>query len=96
MSIVRHAQTTVTTSATVIEGTQFPGWILNNMGADTVFLGDSGVTTSSGFPVAAGAYFSPPEIDHKSLRGLAADRLYGIAAANRDIRVLIPSGDLNA
>lgn len=50
-------------------------------GGVTVFVGPSGVTTASGFPVAAGESFEFPN--------LAADeRLYGIvAAATQNVNV---------
>jgi hypothetical protein len=96
MARARHYQTTVTTSATVIEGTQYPYYILHNFGADTVFLGgDSGVTTGTGFPVPTGGTFSPHEKAHEGLRGLVEDRLWGIAAASRDIRVIVPTKNLD-
>lgn len=90
MAITRHHQTDVSTTATVIEGTQYPGFRLKNNGSNTVFLGDSTVTTATGFPVAAGAEFIPQEISHQSLRGKSQDRLYGIVAAGtEDVRVLV-------
>ena len=90
MAIARQYATTVATTATVIGGTQYPGWILKNNGANIVYIGDSAVTTTTGFPIAAGDIFSPSELSHRSLRGKEADRLYGIvAAATENVRVLI-------
>ncbi len=90
MAIARQTATSVGTSATVLPGTQYPGWILINNGANTVFIGDSAVTTSTGFPVPAGSVFSPSDLAHQSLRGMVDDRLYGIVAAStEDVRVLL-------
>ncbi len=90
MAIARQFATSVGTTATVIEGTQFPGFLLYNNGANTVFLGDSAVTTSTGFPVLTATEFSLDEVSSRSLRGIASDRLYGIvAAATEDVRVLL-------
>lgn len=87
----RHNQATITTTAAVLEGTQYPGWILQNLGAATVFLGDSTVTAGAGFPVVSGGVFSPPEIGHKSLSGKADERLYGrTASGTADVRILVP------
>ncbi len=50
--------TTVGTTATVIPATAASGRLsiaVFNNGSNTVFLGDSGVTTSTGFPLEAGA-----------------------------------------
>ena len=87
----RHNKTSVGTSATVIEGTQYPGYILRNPSAVTVFIGDSGVTAAAGFPIFAGEDLVPIEMSHKQLRGLAGDRLYGIVSTTtNDVFVLIP------
>lgn len=88
---VRHHATTVSTTATVIEGTQYPGYKLHHNGTNPVFLGDSGVTTTTGFPVVADETFEPGEIGSRQLRGKAGDRLYGIVASGtEDVRVIVP------
>ena len=93
MAIARQFQTAVTTNAIVLDGTQYPSYLLKNDDASlTLFIGDSSVTTSNGFPIGPGDVFSPSELAHRSLRGLPEDRLYGIAASGSiDVRVLIPS-----
>jgi hypothetical protein len=86
----RQFVTSVTTSATVIQGTQYPSYILKNNHSATIFLGDSTVTTANGFPLEAGDVFSPSDEAHKSLTGKDSDRLFGIVgAATADVRVLI-------
>lgn len=89
---VRHAATSVTTTAIAIEGTQYPGWLLKNVGATAIYLGDSTVTSATGFPVEPNEVFSPSELSHRQAgRGLAGDRLYGIAASGTNsVRVLVP------
>ncbi len=90
MAIARQFATSVGTTATAIEGTQFPGFLLINNGGETVFIGDSALTTSTGFPIASGDVFSPSEMAHISLTGKASDRLFGrVAASTEDVRVLI-------
>ncbi len=90
MAIARQFATSVGTSATAIEGTQYPGFLLTNNGANTVYIGDSAVLTTTGFPIAAGEVFSPSDISHKSIRGRPSERLYGIVAAStEDVRVLL-------
>lgn len=86
----RHHQTDVGTSATPIEGTQYPGWVLRNEGANPIFLGSISVTTATGFPVAAATTFRPDPSSYEKLRGRAGERLYGIvASATEDVRVLL-------
>jgi len=90
MAIARQFATSVGTSAGAIEGTQYPGFLLINNGGETVFIGDSAVTTSTGFPVKSGEVFSPSEMAHKSFTGKDSDRLYGrVAASTEDVRVLL-------
>ncbi len=90
MAVARQFATSVGTTATAIEGTQFPGFLLINNGANTVYIGDSAVATTTGFPIATGEVFSPSEMAHKSTRGRNDERLYGIVvAATEDVRVLI-------
>jgi hypothetical protein len=55
---------------------------LNNNGSATVYIGDSDVTTATGFPLAAGASIS------FNLDG-PSDALYGIVASGTvEVRVL--------
>ena len=90
MAIARQFATSVGTSATALPGTEFPGWLMINNGANTVFIGDSAVTTSTGFPVKSDEVFSPSELAHNSLTGKIGDRLYGIVVAfTEDVRVLL-------
>ena len=88
----RHYQFDVGTSAVALDGTEFQGWILRNNSAVTIFLGDSTVLTSDGFPIDAGSIFSPGEIAHSQLsEKIAGIRLYAIAgSASNDVRVLVP------
>ena len=89
MASRQHA-TSVTTSATSINGTQYPGWILVNNGSVTLYIGDSGVTTATGFPIPPGTPYSPREIAHQALKGQAGDRIYGIVASGTcDVRVFV-------
>lgn len=86
----RNHQTDVGTTPTVIEGTQYPWWVLHNAGGTTVYLGSSAVTTSDGFPVAAGETHRPDPRSYDSLRGNREDRLYGVVATGtEDVRVLL-------
>jgi len=92
----RNTATSVASTATVIEGTQYPGWVLQNLGAASVFLGDLGVTTANGFSVPAGGYYSPGEFGHRKLTNDPADRLYGICVSGtQDVRVLVGGKNLN-
>ena len=88
----RHYAHSVGTSAIELVGTEYPGYMLRNLSGVTIYLGDSTVLTTTGFPVDAGVTFSPPEIAHDQLsdqeRGL---RLYAIAGtASNDLRILVP------
>lgn len=90
MAIARQFLTAVGTTATVLPGTQYPGWILVNSGANTVFIGDSAVLTTTGFLIPAGTTFSPSDLAHQSLTGVDAERMYGIVVAStEDVRVLL-------
>ncbi len=88
----RQYQIDVGTSAVVLGGTQYRGWILLNNSLNIVYLGDADVLTTTGFPIAVGAYFSPGEIVHQQLsEQLPGVRLFGIAgSAGNDVRVLVP------
>lgn len=88
----RHNTISVGTSATALEGTQFPGWVLQNpTGGQVVYIGDSDVTTATGFPIAVGTEFRPEEISYRQLTGKDSERLYGIVAATtQDVHVLVP------
>ncbi len=90
MAIARQFATSVGTSATAIEGTQYPGFLLINNGAETVFIGDSAVTISSGFPIVSAREFILGETPDRSLRGRNDDRLYGVVVAStEEVRVLL-------
>ena len=90
MAIARQFATSVGTTATVLPGTQYPGFLLINNGATEVFIGDSAVTTSTGFPIPVDKEFSLDEVSARSLRGRDDERLYGIVAAStEDVRVLL-------
>jgi len=85
--------TSVGTSAVVVNGTQYPGWILiNNHASNILYLGGTGVTTATGFPIQPGQVFSPGQVSHDSISPKITDiRLFGIASgASTDVRVLIP------
>ena len=93
MAAPLHFQTTVGTSAVVLNGTQHPGWILVNTHATNVlYLGGTGVTTATGFPIQPLQTFSPGRISHESLDSKVSDiRLFAIASgASTDVRVLVP------
>lgn len=88
----RQYQTTVGTTATAIEGTQFQDYLLKNNGAATIFLGGSDVTTGTGFPLASGETFSPSARAHDTLKGFGEQRLFGVVVAGtEDARVLLQS-----
>jgi hypothetical protein len=79
---------TVGTSATLIVGPNDNPLPRNrtvriaNEGADDVFIGQNdSVTTSTGYPIAAGSEITLPLLHNVEV--------WGIAAANRDIRVLV-------
>lgn len=88
----RHYQIDVGTSAIELTGTEYPGYMLRNLSGVTIYLGDSTVLTTTGFPVDAGMYFSPGEVAHTQLseqtRGL---RIYAIAGTvSNDVRIFVP------
>ena len=90
VTIARQYATSVGTSATALDGTQYPSWILINNGGTTVFVGDSAVLTTTGFPIPANTTFSPSDLAHQSLVGVIGDRLYGIVVSGtEDVRVLL-------
>lgn len=84
---IEAAAVTVATTATALnaaEGAQSDrvSLLVSNVGSATVYLGPSGVTTSSGVPLAAGASVSINDLD-------PAERVYGIVAAStNEVRVL--------
>jgi len=82
---VQSAAVTVATTATALAAVDddFSSIEVANVGAATVYIGGSDVTTSNGFPVAAGASWYPPQ----SLAG--GERVYGIVASGTvEVRVL--------
>ncbi len=88
----RHYQFSVGTSAVELDGTEFQGWILRNFSAVPIYLGDSTVLTSTGFPIDAGVTFSPGEIAHGQLsEKVKGIRLFAIAGtSSNDVRLLVP------
>ena len=89
--MARQYVISVGTSATLLEGTQFPGWLMLNNGANPIYLGDSAVTTATGWPVATTEIFTPAEYHWRSLTGRVIERLYGIVAAStEEARIFIP------
>lgn len=82
---VSSAAVSVATTATALHVADADalGIEVQNVGASTVYVGGSDVTTSNGFPVAAGAAWYPPQ-------PLAAgERVYGIVASGTvEVRVL--------
>ncbi len=88
----RNYQFDVGTSAVELTGTEFQGWMLRNNSTVVIYLGDSTVTTSDGFPIDAGQFFSPGQIAHSQLsEKVKGIRLYAIAgSASNDVRVLVP------
>ncbi len=91
MAAARQYQIDVSTTAILLGGTQYKGWILHNVGTGTIFIGDADVLATTGFPILPGAYFSPAEIVHDQLIQTNPDlRLYAIAASGtQDVRVLV-------
>ncbi len=88
----RQYAISVGVTAVALEGTQFRGWILRNNSGATIYVGDTDVLTTTGFPVDAGQPFSPSEIAHGQLDHKTSDlRLWAIAgSAANDVRVLVP------
>ncbi len=90
MPIARQFVTSVGTTATAIEGTEYPGFRIFHNGTNEVFLGDVNVSTANGYPLATGEFFIPSELANNSLRGVVGDRLYGrVATGTEDLRVII-------
>lgn len=85
MAIDNRAVSVATTATRLdgdAEGRAASAVAVHNNGASTVYLGDSGVTTANGFPLAAGASVSF-EMDDQG------DTLYGIVASGTvEVRVL--------
>ena len=88
----RHYQFDVGTSAVELTGTEFQGWIMRNLSSVTIYLGDSTVLTTTGFPVDAGVTFSPSQVAHDQLSDkVKGIRLFAIAGtASNDVRLLVP------
>lgn len=82
---VSTAAVSAATSATALHAidADLSGIEVQNVGASTVYVGGSDVTTANGYPVAAGASWYPPQ-------PLAAgERVYGIVASGTvEVRVL--------
>jgi len=91
VTVFRNGVTQVGITPTTILNTQYPGWILLNNGSNTVYLGDGAVTVANGWPVAAGAVFTPDEYHWRTLTGQLVQRLSGIVAAGtEEVRVFNP------
>ena len=83
---------TVSTTAVVLTGTQNRGWVLHNNSSNVIYLGGSGVTTSSGLPIQPGTYFVPPAALMEQLKGRSVDEaFYAIAASSSNVRLLFTS-----
>lgn len=83
---INASSVTVTTSATALASADSDQdeVLLTNDGAADIFVGPSGVTTSTGFPVAAGAVLA--------ITVPAGETVYGIVASGtEDMRVLAVS-----
>lgn len=84
MALDTEANVSVGTSATALYSATSTGarvTIYVNSGAGTVYVGDSGVTTTTGLPVAAGEFF-PIDLN-------AGEVLYGIVASSTStVRVM--------
>lgn len=81
----KHSTISVGTSATVLIGTEFPNFIIQNKSGATVFIGGANVTTSgstAGFQLLNDETFEPGDEASKSLIGSTSDRLYGIVASS--------------
>lgn len=91
MAIARQYAISVGISATPLDGTQYPSFrLVNTHATETLYIGDSSVTTANGFPVGPGLQFSPSDFANRSLIGRIGDRLYGVVGAGTvSVRVLI-------
>lgn len=83
----RHYNTQIATTATAIIGTEYPAFILKNVGSHTAYIGDSNVVSTAnnikqGYPLASGDTLEFSYEDTKSLTGKTDDRLYGIVSSN--------------
>lgn len=77
------AAVSVTTSATALDQSTTGGrsLLILNVGAQTVYVGGSAVTTAAGFPVAAGESLSADAVGGAGLYGI-------VAATTCEVRVL--------
>lgn len=84
MAILQQA-VTVTTVATRLdlntESTQVSDCHIFNEGANTVYLGNSGVSTGNGFPLAVGEVFAVALGRNEGIYGV-------VAAATESVRVI--------
>ena len=76
---IQSAEVTVATTATALHAAEEVGsdpisLVVNNIGASTIYVGGSDVTTSNGYPIAAAGSLT---IDRLS----PGERLYGIVAS---------------
>ena len=77
MTVYSAGQTSISTSATAIfsgwvTGSQLPQVSVKNLGPETVFVGSSSVTTSTGYPLL------PGDEHTQTMIGGAGSSLYGI------------------
>lgn len=84
MPIATSSTTVTTTAALLVDASgasaQAPRYIkIANVGANTVYVGGSDVTTSNGYPIANGA--------SDSFTQLAADHMYVVATTSVAVRV---------
>lgn len=86
MSVASQAVTVATTATQLTggdTGAKSGSFAVANNGAATVYIGGAGVTTATGFPIAAGASMG---FDLRS----ATDEVYGIVASGTvEVRVLL-------
>lgn len=75
---INSSSVTVTTSATVLAsaGSDHDDVVITNIGATEIYVGPSGVTTSVGFPVAAGGSLS--------VKLPAGESIYGVVASGTE------------
>lgn len=82
---LRTAAVTVGTSATPLPSNPLEyrrALVVHNNGGNTIFLGDSSVTTSTGIPLAAGEKIA---FDIQNNPNVV---VYGVAGADTDVRIM--------
>lgn len=75
-----YGQVSITGAATLIcpQNSSAAGSLIVNSGASTVYLGDAAVTTTTGYPLAAGTSVSVP----------TTNAIYGVAASSGTVGFL--------